>query len=80
LTVLVCQGLCTAFDVDYAQSDVRESDLPAGIESVAIRSTVPNRRCHAPQLLDGYTRRREPGNPRYATHWECSVEGLRAVR
>jgi hypothetical protein len=51
LTILVCQRLPGASYVHDAQSDMREAYLPAGIESITIRSPVPDGRSHAPKRM-----------------------------
>jgi hypothetical protein len=68
LTVFVCQGLPRILQIGDAQPDMREANLSSGVESVTIRSPVPNRRSHAPQCLDGYADRGVPRNTSNAAH------------
>jgi hypothetical protein len=73
LTIFVSERLSGPTRVNDVESDVSESDLPAGIESAAVCSPVPDRRSHAPQRIEGNSSRRESGNSRYAAHRKRQV-------
>jgi len=80
LTIFVRERLAATTNIHDAQSDVSEPDLPAEIESIAIGSPVPDRRCHASQRIKGHSGRLVPRNPRYAAHWIYPVEVVRNAR
>jgi len=74
LSVLVRQRLPAAGYVHNAQSDMCEAYLSAGIKSITIRTSVPDRSSHAPESVNRNSRWVVPRDPRYATHRTCSVE------
>jgi hypothetical protein len=49
LTVFICDRLTNAFYIGDIQPDMREANSWPGVESVTIRSPVPDRRGHTPQ-------------------------------
>jgi hypothetical protein len=49
LTIFVRQRLAITANVHHAQFDVSQPDFPAVIESVSVRSPVPDCGSHSPQ-------------------------------
>jgi hypothetical protein len=68
LTVFVRERLPGPIRVNNVQPDMRKPDLPARIESVTVRSAVPNRCSHPSQRIEGNSSRLEPRNAGYAAH------------
>jgi hypothetical protein len=68
LPIFVRKRLGTASDVDDAEPDVRQPYPLSGVESVAIRSAVPNRCRHATEQVKADRGRGAAGYSGYAAH------------
>jgi hypothetical protein len=72
LAILIGERLSRAATIRHFESNMRQPDLPSGIESITIRASVPNRSGHPPQGLSSDTGRRLTRNAGYPAHLTCS--------